>query len=135
MFSTGLDNIDGGKWILALEWLAVVGVFVLLARGPANEGADKDTEYEKEIVGKTIRGPVAKTELEPGQLSWLANAIEGGDAAGAEFAHAATILFRRRRGEAPPRPPRPRRDRNDGLRFNGRLVLRDHRRRSADDAR
>ena len=85
MYSTGMDNIDGGKWILALEWLAVVGVFVLLATGPAKKGADEDTEYEKEIVGRTIRGPVAKTELEPGQLSWLADAIEGGDEAGAEF--------------------------------------------------
>ena len=92
MFSTGLDNIDGGKWILALEWLAVVGVFVLLATGPAKDGADEDTEYEKEIVGRTIRGPVAKTELEPGQLSWLANAIEGGDEAGAEFVRWANDL-------------------------------------------
>ena len=92
MFSTGLDNIDGGKWILALEWLAVVGVFVLLARGPAKEGFDEDTEYEKEIVGRTIRGPVARTELEPGQLSWLANAIEGGDEAGAEFVRWANDL-------------------------------------------
>ena len=85
MYATGLDNIDGGKWVLALEWLAVVGVFVLLARGPAKEGPDEDTEYEKEIVGRTIRGPVAKTELEPGQLSWLANAIAFGDEAGGEF--------------------------------------------------
>ena len=30
MYATGLDNLDGGKWVLALEWLAVVGVFVLL---------------------------------------------------------------------------------------------------------
>lgn len=92
MYATGLDNIDGGKWILALEWLVVVGVFVLLARGPAKEGSDEDTEYEKEIVGRTIRGPVAKTELEPGQLSWLADAIEGGDAAGAEFVRWANDL-------------------------------------------
>ena len=92
MFSTGLDNIDGGKWILALEWLVVAGVFVLLAVGPAKKGADEDTEYEKEIVGRTIRGPVAKTELEPGQLSWLANAIEGGDEAGAEFVRWANDL-------------------------------------------
>lgn len=92
MYATGLDNIDGVKRILALEWLAVVGVFVLLARGPAKEGPDEDTEYEKEIVGRTIRGPVAKTELEPEQLSWLANAIEDGDAAGAEFVRWANDL-------------------------------------------
>lgn len=92
MYSTGMDNIDGGKWVLALEWLVVVGVFVLLATGPAKEGADEDTEYEKEIVGRTIRGPVAKTELEPGQLSWLADAIEGGDEAGAEFVRWANDL-------------------------------------------
>ena len=92
MYATGLDNIDGGKWVLALEWLAVVGVFVLLARGPAKKGADEDTEYEKEIVGRTIRGPVAKTELEPGQLSWLADAIEDGDEAGAEFVRWANDL-------------------------------------------
>ena len=91
MYSTGMDD-DGVKRILALEWLAVVGVFVLLARGPAKKGADEDTEYEKEIVGRTIRGPVAKTELEPGQLSWLADAIEGGDAAGAEFVRWANDL-------------------------------------------
>lgn len=92
MYATGLDNIDGGKWVLALEWLVVVGVFVLLATGPAKEGADEDTEYEKELVGRTIRGPVAKTELEPEQLSWLANAIEGGDEAGAEFVRWANDL-------------------------------------------
>ena len=68
------------------------GVFVLLAVGPAKKGADEDTEYEKELVGRTIRGPVAKTELEPGQLSWLADAIEGGDAAGAEFVRWANDL-------------------------------------------
>ena len=92
MYGTGMDNIDGGKWVLALEWLVVVGVFVLLATGPAKEGADEDTEYEKEIVGRTIRGPVAKTELEPGQLSWLANAIAFGDEAGAEFVRWANEL-------------------------------------------
>ena len=92
MYSTGMDNIDGAKWVLAFEWLAVVGVFVLLATGPAKDGADEDTEYEKEIVGRTIRGPVAKTELEPGQLSWLADAIEGGDEAGAEFVRWANDL-------------------------------------------
>lgn len=92
MYSTGMDNIDGGKWVLALEWLVVAGVFVLLAMGPAKKGADEDTEYEKEIVGRTIRGPVAKTDLEPGQLSWLANAIEGGDEAGAEFVRWANDL-------------------------------------------
>ena len=92
MYGTGMDNIDGGKWVLAFEWLVVVGVFVLLAVGPAKGGADEDTEYEKEIVGRTIRGPVAKTELEPGQLSWLANAIAGGDEAGAEFVRWANDL-------------------------------------------
>lgn len=85
MHSTGMGDFNGGKWVLALEWLVVVGVFVLLATGPAKEGADEDTEYEKEIVGRTIRGPVAKTELEPEQLSWLANAIAAGDEAGGEF--------------------------------------------------
>ena len=64
---------------------------------PAGEGAGEGrgrrrSEYEKEIVGRTIRGPVAKTELEPGQLSWLADAIEGGDAAGAEFVRWANDL-------------------------------------------
>ena len=92
MHSTGMDDFNGGKWVLALEWLVVVGVFVLLARGPAKEGSDEDTEYEKAIVGRTIRGPVAKTELEPGQLSWLADAIEGGDEAGAEFVRWANDL-------------------------------------------
>lgn len=92
MYATGMNDVDGGNWILALEWLVVAGVFVLLATGPAKKGADEDTEYEKEIVGRTIRGPVAKTELEPGQLSWLADAIEGGDAAGAEFVRWANNL-------------------------------------------
>ena len=92
MYATGMNGIDGGKWVLAFEWLVLVGVFVLLATGPAKKGADEDTEYEKEIVGRTIRGPVAKTELEPGQLSWLANAIEGGDEAGAEFVRWANDL-------------------------------------------
>ena len=66
--------------------------FLYQARLNLKEGADEDTEYEKEIVGRTIRGPVARTELEPGQLSWLANAIEGGDAAGAEFVRWANDL-------------------------------------------
>ena len=92
MYATGMNDVDGGKWVLALEWLVVAGVFVLLAVGPAKKGTDEDTEYEKEIVGRTIRGPVAKTELEPGQLSWLANAIEGGDAAGAEYVRWANDL-------------------------------------------
>ena len=92
MYATGMNDVDGGNWILALEWLVVAGVFVLLATGPAKKGADEDTEYEKEIVGRTIRGPIAKAELEPGQLSWLANAIEGGDAAGAEFVRWANDL-------------------------------------------
>ena len=92
MYATGMNDVDGGNWILALDWLVVVGVFVLLAVGPAKKGTDEDTEYEKEIVGRTIRGPVAKTELEPGQLSWLANAIEGGDAAGAEYVRWANDL-------------------------------------------
>ena len=92
MYSTGMGDFNGGKWILALEWLVVAGVFVLLARGPAKEGADEDTEYEKEIVGRTIRGPVARTELEPGQLSWLADAIAGGAEAGAEFVRWANHL-------------------------------------------
>ena len=92
MHSTGMGDFNGGKWVLALEWLVVVGVFVLLAVGPAKEGLDEDTECEKEIVGRTIRGPVAKTELEPEQLSWLANAIEGGDEAGGEFVRWANDL-------------------------------------------
>ena len=92
MYSTGMDNIDGAKWVLAFEWLAVVGVFVLLATGPAKEGSDEDTEYEKEIVGRTIRGPVARTELDPGQRSWLANAIAVGDEAGGEFVRWANDL-------------------------------------------
>jgi len=92
MYATGMNDVDGGNWILALEWLVVAGVFVLLATGPAKKGADEDAEYEKELVGRTIRGPVAKTELEPGQLSWLADAIEGGDAAGAEFVRWANDL-------------------------------------------
>ena len=92
MYATGMGDFNGAKWVLALEGLVFVGVFVLLARGPAKEGADEDTEFEKEIVGRTIRGPVAKTELEPGQLSWLANAIEGGDEAGAEFVRWANDL-------------------------------------------
>ena len=92
MYSTRMGDINGGKWVLALEWLAVVGVFVLLARGPATKGPDEETECAKEIVGRTIRGPVARTELEPGQLSWLANAIEGGDEAGGEFVRWANDL-------------------------------------------
>ena len=92
MYATGMNDVDGGNWILAFEWLVVAGVFVLLATGPAKKGADEDTEYEKEIVGRTIRGPVAKTELEPGQLSWLANAIAFGDEAGGEFVRWANDL-------------------------------------------
>ena len=92
MHSTGMGDFNGGKWVLALEWLVVVGVFVLLAVGPAKKGADEDAEYEKELVGRTIRGPVAKTELEPEQLSWLANAIAFGDEAGGEFVRWANDL-------------------------------------------
>ena len=66
--------------------------FRIRIKGTATVSADEDTKHEKEIVGRTIRGPVARTELEPGQLSWLANAIEGGDEAGAEFVRWANDL-------------------------------------------
>ena len=92
MYSTGMGDFNGANWVLALEWLVVVGVFVLLAVGPAKGGADEDAEYEKELVGRAIRGPVAKTELAPGQLSWLANAIAEGDEAGGEFVRWANEL-------------------------------------------
>ncbi len=79
------------KGLAGLEWAAFLFIMLLLAvlafLACSKEWLDAEEEDEEtvgEMIGE-LPASVAKTELEPEQLSWLANAIAVGDEAGGEF--------------------------------------------------
>ena len=53
MYSTGMGDFNGANWVLALEWLVVVGVFVLLAVGPAKGISETHRAAEEPIMPMT----------------------------------------------------------------------------------